>query len=158
MRNLEYSGGNRVPGIVAITAVIILLGSMLTIIPGIVENANAVLFVGPNSTYGSIQDAIDDSAGSETIYIEGGTYNETVKIDKQNITLMGNKSFPVTIVGQDDPYAVIISEEGASLVNLIIESGGVDINKNRTTISNISVQGDTDSPVDAVGISDLRIT
>ncbi|MGA1822010.1 MAG: fibronectin type III domain-containing protein [Thermoplasmatota archaeon] len=158
MRNRKDSAMGKIPRITALSAVVILLGSLLTMIPGVIDDARGTQYVGPNSTYESIQDAIDASSGFETIHIEGGTYNETVTIDKPGITLSANETDPVTIVGQDISYTLVIRESNATIVNVVLESGGMDIRSNDTTVKNITIRGGTDSPVNAVNVSGLTVS
>jgi len=50
------------------------------------------IYVGPGSTYTSIQDAVDNATSGDVIYIANGTYNGSVTVGVPGITLIGNST------------------------------------------------------------------
>lgn len=76
---------------------ILAVAMVLTLLPATALAENATLTVGTGGTYTSIQAAVDEAsktAGTTTINIKAGTYNETVKILQQpdvNIVLQGER-------------------------------------------------------------------
>jgi parallel beta-helix repeat protein len=100
-----------------------------------VENVNveaATLYVGPTSTYKTINSAIENASVGDTIYIENGTYNESVLLNKANIKLIGNSSIDCKIIHHYDG-SDIMSDYAA----------GINVTASGVNISgfNISVSG-----------------
>ena len=60
-------------------------------------NAEPNTIVVPDD-YGSIQEAIDNAAEGDTVYVRKGTYNETVEIDR-SMSLIGEDSETTIMVG-----------------------------------------------------------
>jgi hypothetical protein len=71
--------------------VILLLMSMLTLTFNIqpAKAAPATIIVPDN--YSTIQEAVNAASAGDTIYVRNGTYNEMVTINKDSLTLVGDK-------------------------------------------------------------------
>ena len=61
-----------------------------------------IRLAGPNSTYKTIQDAIDASGDKDVIIVENGTYYESVTINTKNIILIGNSTTDCKIIHHHD--------------------------------------------------------
>jgi hypothetical protein len=55
------------------------------------------LFVGVNSTYSSIYDAVNNATENSTIYVEGGDYYESIFVNKSGIRIVANQSETVNL-------------------------------------------------------------
>ncbi len=58
----------------------------------------AVLYVGNDSTYKTIQAGVDNATAGDTIYVKNGTYYESVLANKSNIKLIGNSTTDCKII------------------------------------------------------------
>ena len=69
---------------------------------------------------GSIQAAVDAAAPGETIFIEGGTYNEAIVVNKQGIHLIGSSCFASEKViiqnPGDEENGITVQDEGDGFV------------------------------------------
>lgn len=100
------------------------------------ENAEVkgaeVIYVGPNSTHHTIQQAVDNASTGDTIIVENGTYHETVLIDKADITLIGNSSTDCHIMFNTNgssilsnaPAAINVTADGATISGFNISVAG----------------------------------
>ncbi len=91
------------------------------------ENINvqgATLYVGSDSTYKTIQEAIDNATSGDTIYVKNETYYESVLVNKSNIELVGNSTTDCQIIHYYD---------GSSTIDF---AAGINI-----TASNVNVTG-----------------
>lgn len=93
----------------------------------------ATIYVGPTSSFKSINSAIENSTAGNTIIVENGTYNESVLIDKANINLVGNSTTDCII--QHHFFGTNMLFDYAAGIN--VTASGVNI-----TGFNISVTGD----------------
>jgi hypothetical protein len=109
---------------------------ILTIISGSIpllimtsENASgAVLFVGAGSTYSRINDAIENSSTGDIIIIGPGTFNESVSISMEGITLMSNASSHTVIDPVDKVPALAAMASNVTLMGLNIGDAGMIVN------------------------------
>lgn len=63
---------------------------------------NAVTIDGDHVIYSSIQDAIDDASDGDTILVSPGTYNESIVLNKPNITVQSTDGAEETIIDVPD--------------------------------------------------------
>jgi nitrous oxidase accessory protein len=81
---------------------------------------------GAQSQPQSIQARIDQAAPGDTIYVDGGVYNERIVIDKA-VRLKGRND-PV-IDGGDGGDVVLITASGASILDFVLRNGGKSISQ-----------------------------
>ncbi|MFO8050483.1 MAG: fibronectin type III domain-containing protein [Thermoplasmatota archaeon] len=131
--------------------------SEIDIVYGIqsIMDVNTIRYVGVNSTYSSIQDAMNNSNDGDTIIIDPGIYYESVVIDKSNIVIKGNSSDQVKII-TTNPGSLYPPSDGGfcfwiedtenisiSGINLSLEENnntGIGIFKgNNISLSNIKI-------------------
>lgn len=86
--------------------------------------------------YESVQDAIDLAHAGDTIYVFGGTYNETLVIDK-NLTLIGSIDDGPTVICKNarHKYAIEITADYVTLESFTISDTS---NRNRVALVYIS--------------------
>lgn len=91
----------------------------------------ADLFVGNDSTYRTIQAAIDNATSGDTIYVKNGTYPGTVLVNKSNIKLIGNST---------EKCNITFSSHGTGIFD---HAAAINVTSNGINISgfNISVTG-----------------
>jgi parallel beta-helix repeat protein len=97
----------RVSLLVAYFVFVSVLGSVVTILP---EGSRAtVRYVGGSNpgNYTTIQDAINDSAPGDIVYVYNGTYNEHVVID-----------VPMSLIGEDRDTTIIDGSGSGDVVNV----------------------------------------
>ncbi len=98
------------------------------------ENVNvqgAPLYVGSDSNYKTIQDAVDNAVSGDTIYVKNDTYYESVTINTNDIDLIGNSTTDCKIM---------YYYNGSSTSDF---AAGINITADDVTVSgfNISVSG-----------------
>ena len=91
----------------------------------------STLYVGPTSTYKSIQSAIENASSGDIIIVANGTYNESVLINKANINLTGNSTTNCTIRHHYDGNNMI--SDYAAAIN--VTAAGVNITGFNITVS-----------------------
>jgi parallel beta-helix repeat protein len=81
---------------------------------------------GPGVDYTSIQEAIDNSAPGDVIYVKSGTYDETVTVNKPGIALHGvdtGDGKPV-VSGDGVESTVTLSADGCAIEGFVIMNSG----------------------------------
>ncbi|MEE9115947.1 MAG: NosD domain-containing protein [Thermoplasmata archaeon] len=97
----------RVSLLVAYFVFMSVLGSVVTILP---ESSRAtVRYVGGSNpgNYTTIQDAINDSAPGDIVYVYNGTYNEHVVVD-----------LPMSLIGEDRDTTIIDGSGSGDVINV----------------------------------------
>ncbi|UCH88858.1 MAG: Ig-like domain-containing protein [Thermoplasmata archaeon] len=128
-------------------------------------SAANILYAGPNSTYKSIQYAIDNATAGDTIIVENGTYYENITIHIPNIILLGNSSTNCTIMNHydgtdpDHDYSAVINvtSSGVTISGFnICASGsysfGIRVNSTYSSNSNINNNRITTTGFMGIGI------
>ena len=105
------------------------------------------LYVGGNGTgnYSSIQDAIEDASGGDTIYVYNGTYYENIVVDKI-LDLVGENAENTIIDGGGSGDVVSISTNYVNLSNLtitnssnVLSNAGIKVSSSYNVIFNCTV-------------------
>ncbi|NHJ86688.1 MAG: hypothetical protein FK734_14585, partial [Asgard group archaeon] len=84
--------------VISLVLTFFIIFSSFNIIPYIsssetsVTLAGSILYVGPSSTFMTIQSAVDFASDGDTIIVENSTYTESVYIYTSNLTIIGNSS------------------------------------------------------------------
>ncbi|MCK5561295.1 MAG: right-handed parallel beta-helix repeat-containing protein [Thermoplasmata archaeon] len=114
------------------------------------ENVNVqglIRYVGNDSTYKTIQAAIDNATSGDTIYVKNDTYYESVLLNKSNIELIGNSTTDCKIIHY---YNGSSTSDFAAGINITAD----DVN---VTGFNISVSGNYTFGFYLSGCSNVRI-
>lgn len=95
-----------------------------TIVPVVGSNfieSSTVIYVDDDgdADYTSIQDAIDNAADGDTIFVHNGTYEEQIIIDKK-INLVGEDENSTVITGDFRKFLVFINADDVSISNFNI--------------------------------------
>jgi len=93
------------------------------------NQVSRVHYVGNNSTYMTIQDALSNSTNGDMIIVGNGTYFESLLINKSNISIVGNSSTEVKI----------ITTINGTIFPQIKGSYGFNIDAENITIKNINI-------------------
>ncbi|MGA1872793.1 MAG: fibronectin type III domain-containing protein [Thermoplasmatota archaeon] len=102
------------------------------------ENVSGiVLYVGPGSTYSTIQGAVDDSNSGDTIVVSEGEYMENVSITSNGITLRGNDTSSVVIRPNDGEKALWIRANNVKITGMTLTDGELDLKGDNFTASDI---------------------
>ncbi len=79
----------------------------------------------PSVAYPTIQQAIDNATGGETILVEPGHYNETVDVTVSHIVLKANSTNPadtvVSAIGTDDHVITITNQTNVTIKGFTIQ-------------------------------------
>jgi hypothetical protein len=142
------------------TVAVVLLASFSVLI--LVEQARsaegAILFVGKTSTYSSIGDALSAAKAGDTIVIGPGQYNESISIDKDKVTILGNGSAQTTIRGQAGLPTMEIRSDDVTISGLRIEDGAIISSSRNLTLVNLTIDCSTDPAVDLTNTENCTIT
>ena len=106
------------------------------------------------SDYIRIQDAIDASVENSIIFVENGTYHETLMIDK-SLTIVGSSQDNTTIAYDGNKINAVdiisINADNCTIkcfkiinANSSTDIKGITINSNNNTVSNISISKTTE--------------
>ena len=112
---------------------IFLVSGLLIITPSL-DMVSGALYVGHDSTYQSIQDAIDDSIPGDTITINGGNYDENLTVDIDRITIRTNSTEIVNITGSN----LRIDGNSSTLMGLNLISCKASVTGDGVTMHNIT--------------------
>mgnify|MGYP002395040992 CR=1 FL=1 len=115
----------------AIVITLLLTSMSLLLLP---QKASGELFVGHNSTYQSIQDALDDAAPGEVIVLEGGEYNENLTVNTRGVLIKCNSTDPANITGSN----VRITIDNVTIENIDLISCRIHVSGNDTSFSNVT--------------------
>ncbi len=148
----------------------LMLISSSNILMGNVESvrpvAGSTLYVGPTSTYKTIQSAVDAATSGDTIIVSNGTYNESVTIYKNNINLIGNSSTNCNISHYYDggnwmtnySAGINVTASGINITRFNITVGGnytygIRLNFSSSSNTNIINNNITTTGISSDGIS-----
>lgn len=95
-------------------------------LPGEAEVNTVGPALGPGVEYTSIQEAIDDSGPGDVIYVQSGTYDEVVTVNKPGLSLKGVDSGdgnPV-VSGDGVESTVTLASDGCTLDGFVIMNSG----------------------------------
>lgn len=84
-------------------------------------------YVGGSGNYTTIQKAIDAASNGDTVYVNAGTYQENVYINK-SISLIGASSSNTTIDGMDVKDVIWVSADWVNISGFTIKNGGKNSN------------------------------
>ncbi len=109
---------------------------MILIVPEYAEGA--FRFVGPNSTYGTIQDALDDATTGDIIVLDQGTFNGSFRSDLGSIIIRGNSSTgSILVLNGTEPSH--LGGNGTFLSDLTITNGTLWMTGNNQNITNVII-------------------
>ena len=106
------------------SAIVLFIFTLLLFIPHGGDASSNTIYVDDSggANYTSIQDAIDNAAEGDMIYVYEGIYHENIVVDKK-ITLQGEDRKAVIDVGYNGD-AIIISKSGVYVSSFTIVHGG----------------------------------
>lgn len=87
----------------------------------------ATLYVGPGSTFTTIQDAINAASENDVIRVAPGSYDGPIVIDKDGIQLIGNNSQTTWLNGTgNDQYITFITGQNVQISSINITSSFIN--------------------------------
>jgi nitrous oxidase accessory protein NosD len=97
--------------------------------------------------YSTVQEAIDAANPGDTIYVQSGTYNEHVVVDKPSLTLVGEDRVNTIITGEPEADVISLKANGAKIVDFTLTHGyaGIQISPwthGHQVTSNIIMEND----------------
>jgi len=98
-----------------------------------------------STTYPTIQAAIDDANDSDEIEVSNGTYNESLSIQVDNLTVGGESETGVIVNTDPNGYGVSIAADGVTLEKMTINGPTADANNSY----GIKAQGESTLPSDS---------
>ena len=106
-----------------VTAVLLMLGTLLATVGLLPSASAATLYVGGAGpgNYTTIQGAIDAASAGDTVFVYSGIYTETVSINK-TISLVGEDKDSTTIDGDYMGDVMVISADSVNISGLTIAS------------------------------------
>lgn len=112
-------------------------------LPGEAQENTVGPVPGPGINYTSIQEAIDNSATGDIIYVKSGTYDETVTLNKPGVALYGvdtGDGNPI-VSGDGVDSTITLSADGCTIEGFVIMNSGnphagVSVTSSNNTISN----------------------
>jgi len=126
--------------------------------PSLPTSSGNWLYVGGSGpgNYTRIQNAIDNASDGDTVFVYNGTYNESIVINKNQLTLIGEDK-NTTIINFNPNYTIYqvpivnINASNCSIEKLIITlsnesviASGISINSKNNTIKNNIITNVTD--------------
>ncbi len=126
--------------------------------PSLPTSSGNWLYVGGSGpgNYTRIQDAIDNASDGDTVFVYNGTYNESIVINKNQLTLIGEDK-NTTIINFNPNYTIYqvpivninasncsIEKLNITLSNESIIASGISINSKNNTIKNNIITNVTD--------------
>jgi hypothetical protein len=145
-----------------IMLVIFLMSSSLILINNYFNENISVsagkLYVGTDSKYKTIQDAVDNAIVGDTIIVRNETYNENVVINTANLTLKGNGS-SATIITGNSGAAFTINADWVNITSFNITTTVDSVcavkitNANNCSVNNNKIETKGDSGADGIRIS-----
>lgn len=109
---------------VSLLVVTTLLVSVLTLAFNVQPIARARTITVPHD-YSTIQEAIDDANGGDTIFVRAGTYYENVTVDK-TVTLRGEDKTMTIIDGQEVGKTVTVVANNVIIEVFTVTNSGDD--------------------------------
>lgn len=104
----------------------------------------AILEVGSNQTYTTIQSAIDNATNDDVINVHGGTYKEDVIVNK-SLTIQANTGDDVNLQATNTGFTVLTNGSQSIIDGFKITNSptgtGIDISANNCTIINNLITG-----------------
>ena len=105
-----------------------------------ITSTGNTLYVGGtgDGNYTTIQDAIDNASDGDTVFVYNGVYNESIRIETANISLIGENK-ELTIIDRNwQDYGVSLHENGFYMFNFTImnSSFGIILSKSDITLEN----------------------
>ncbi len=157
---------------VAITMSFLLLSIFINISIGLqnivyIERNNKTIYVGGDGpgNFTKIQDAINNSASGDTIFLYSGTYFENIIIDK-SIIIVGENRYTTIVNGSYKESTMTINSEGTTIFNLTITGGGRIDRNNPQSIFKAGIRITASNNIilnniirnNRLGISGVRVT
>jgi len=134
-RRVPSSGGLMLAFI--LTAV--LFAPLFTFIPG--GASGEFRYVGPDSTYGTLQDALDNASAGDIVILSEGTFNGSFRSGLSSLVIRGNSTEGTILVLDGDEHS-ILEGSGIVLSSLTIRNGTLDITGQNLTGSDIILEGE----------------
>ncbi len=88
-----------------------------------VRGGGTIWYVGPEGDYKTIQAAIDAATSEDIIIVSNGIYTESILINKNNLTIIG-ESNQDTIITNDSSHVVSINADAITISNFTIHHKG----------------------------------
>jgi parallel beta-helix repeat protein len=110
-----------------------------------VRGSGTIWHVGSGGDFETIQAAIDAASSEDTIFVSNGIYTESILINTNNLTLIGNCSQD-TIITSESSHVVTINAEIVTISNFTIhhkgiQHYGISISGDDCNISNCNIIG-----------------
>ncbi|MBN1391020.1 MAG: fibronectin type III domain-containing protein [Candidatus Thermoplasmatota archaeon] len=141
-----------------LTVSLLILSAMIPMLFIAVETTSgAFLYVGSGSTYGSIQEAVDDASPGDSIIIGKGTYTESITVTTNGLSLLGNTTSE-TIIGPTpgDP-AINVTAKDVIVSGLTFHIGGLFLNGSNIRVSNAVFNRTSQTGIVAHSCSNLSL-
>jgi nitrous oxidase accessory protein NosD len=109
------------------------------------EVSGSIRYVGPDSTYDNLQDALDDANSGDIIVISEGNFNGSFSSSKSNIYIRGNSSQNSTLIlnGSQPAYlggnGLILTRLTLANGTLVMEGDNLDLSAMRILSANGSL-------------------
>lgn len=141
---MNLSSGTRGRSLITLSLVVLLmataLSAVLIVLP---ENVSgAFRFVGENSTYENLQDAIDDAQEDDIIIIGEGIVNGSFKSTKSDLYIRGNSSSS-SIIRLNGSMASSLTGDNLLMEKVTIENGTLEIASNNCNVSDVVIGRDS---------------
>ncbi|MFW3145346.1 MAG: fibronectin type III domain-containing protein [Thermoplasmatota archaeon] len=121
------------------------------------EPIEGIVYVGPSRTYKTINSAIENSSGGDTIVVDGGTYNETVTANVDQTVIMPSSDQQVIINGSAGRPAVIIEGRNVVLTGFTVRSGEISVRSQSVSISNLNLSSEHGPCISIIDSNDTDV-
>ncbi len=104
-----------------------------------VENVSgSIRYVGPDSTYGTLQEALDDANSGDIIVIAEGNFNGSFTSDRRDLLIRGNSTTNTTLL-LSNSVPSILDGNGIRINRLTITNGSLILRGNNVRITDMRV-------------------